>query len=122
MISIEQCRKKLEKYGRKFYDEQILESRDTLYQIAKHQLKDLNDGRYDELTNVNSTFKKDDINSKLKSMVWKLCGYCLSLSSCTSTLILCIVVFSSEISFKSLFLSSLGFDNSCICSTKQNRA
>ena len=58
MISIEQCRKKLEKYGRKFYDEQILESRDTLYQIAKHQLKDLNDGRYDELTNVNSTFNQ----------------------------------------------------------------
>ena len=58
MISIEQCRKKLEKYGRKFYYEQILESRDTLYQIAKHQLKDLNDGRYDELTNVNSTFNQ----------------------------------------------------------------
>ncbi len=66
MISIEQCRKKLEKYGKKYSDEQILEIRDQLYLIAKHQLKDLKEGRYDELTNINSTFKKDDINSKLK--------------------------------------------------------
>ena len=43
-------------YGKKFSDEQILEIRDTLYQIANHQLKDLTEGRYDELINVNSTF------------------------------------------------------------------
>ena len=43
-------------YGKNFSDEQILEIRDTLYQIAKHQLKDIKEGLYDELTNINSTF------------------------------------------------------------------
>lgn len=63
MISIEQCRKKLEKYGKKYSDEQILEIRDTLYQIAKHQLKDLKEGRYDEISKTNSTF-----NQKIKQL------------------------------------------------------
>lgn len=58
MISIEQCRKKLERYGKTYTDKQILEIRDKLYQIAKHQLKDLKEGRYDELTNINSTFNQ----------------------------------------------------------------
>lgn len=50
-------------YGKKFSDEQILEIRDTLYQIANHQLKDITEGRYDELSKINSTF-----NQKIKQL------------------------------------------------------
>lgn len=55
--------KKREKYGKTYTDKQILEIRDTVYQIAKHQLKDLKEGLYDELSKINSTF-----NQKIKQL------------------------------------------------------
>ena len=47
MLSIEHCRKRLEKYGKKYTDDQIREIRDALYLFAKCQIKDMKeqDGR-----------------------------------------------------------------------------
>lgn len=42
MLSIEHCRKRLEKYGKKYSDEQIKEIRDTLYKFAECQINDNN--------------------------------------------------------------------------------
>ena len=53
-MSIERCRKKLEKYDKAYADEQILEVRDTLYLIAKHQLQDIGEGRHYELIIISS--------------------------------------------------------------------
>jgi len=42
MLSIEHCRKRLEKYGKRYSDEQIREIRDTLYKFAECQINDNN--------------------------------------------------------------------------------
>lgn len=52
MLSIEHCRKKLEKYGKKYTDEEIREIREILYRFATCQLKDLKSGRYDKRNNL----------------------------------------------------------------------
>lgn len=46
MLSIEQCRKKLEAYGKRYTDEEVAEIREHLYYLAKHALEWL--GREDE--------------------------------------------------------------------------
>ena len=40
MLSIEHCKKRLEKYGKKYTDEQVKEIREFLYQLAELQKKD----------------------------------------------------------------------------------
>ncbi|MCG8321183.1 MAG: hypothetical protein MI921_16890 [Cytophagales bacterium] len=48
MLSIEDCRKILEKHGEIHTDEEIREIRDILYLFAEHQIKDIEAGHYDK--------------------------------------------------------------------------
>ena len=52
MLSIEHCREKLEKYGKKYSDDQIREIRKTLYKLAECQIHDNNTREQNE-NNIN---------------------------------------------------------------------
>lgn len=41
MLTIEYCRKVLEKYGEKYTDEEIIQIRDQLYELAKYHIADM---------------------------------------------------------------------------------
>lgn len=47
MLSLEYCKKKLEKSGKSYTDEEVKQIRDLLYRIAKHQIRDLKNGYYE---------------------------------------------------------------------------
>lgn len=54
MLSIEECRKELEKHGEKHTDEEIREIRDTLYLFAKHQIRDIESAHNEKCNNLHT--------------------------------------------------------------------
>ena len=59
MLSIEHCRKQLEKYGKKYTDYQIEEIRDKLYLFANVQINHSKTSKSDDLK---ETIGKDNLS------------------------------------------------------------
>lgn len=55
MLSIEHCRKKLEKYGKKYSDEEVEQIREKLYFFADIQINHSNNGKHEECNNLHKS-------------------------------------------------------------------
>ena len=56
MLSIQECRKILEKHGEKHTDKEIEQIRDLLFRFAKYQIKDIENNQYEKCDSIHKGF------------------------------------------------------------------